>query len=80
MGPMNNTQLATCTLPVAVIQITFPSPALVRYLLSFTSANCKLTRCSWKSLIFPTPSGNVSVISYGVSLLTIAPLDLVLFH
>ena len=55
--------------------VTFPSLALVRYLLPFTSANSYLTRCSWENLIFATTSGNISVISCGVSLVTIPVLD-----
>ena len=36
-------QLGTCTLPVVVIKSTFPSLALVRYLLQFTLVNSYLT-------------------------------------
>ena len=70
MVTRNNTQLTTCTLPVAVIKITFPSIALVRYQTPFTPVNSYLTKRSWENLIFATASGNVSVISYGVSLVT----------
>ena len=59
----NNTQLATYVLPVTVIKNTFPSLALVKYLLPFTPVNSYLTRRSWDNLIFATTSGNVSVIS-----------------
>ena len=36
MVTRNNGQLATCTLPVVMIKITFPLLALVRYILPFT--------------------------------------------
>ena len=75
MVTRNSTQLATCTLPVEVMKITFPSLALVGYLLPFTSANEYQTRCSRDILFFATASGNVSDISYGVSLVTIPLLD-----
>ena len=80
MVTRNNTQLVTCTLPVAVIKITFPLLALVRYLLPFTPVNSCLTRCSLENLIFATASGNVSVVSCSVSLVTILLLDLLMFH
>ena len=76
----NNTQLTMCTLPMAVIKITFPLLALVRYLLSFVLVNSYLTRCSWENLIFATASLNVSVISYGLSLVTKPLLDLLIFY
>ena len=80
MVTRNNTQLATCTLPVVVIKITFLLLVLVRYLLLFTPVNSYLTRCSWENLIFATTSGNISVIRYGVSQVTIPLLDLLIFH
>ena len=80
MVTKNNTQLATCTLPVVVIKTSFPLLALVRYLLPFTPFNSYLTRCSWENLIFTTTSGNISVISCGISLVTIPLLDLPMFH
>ena len=80
MVTRNNTQLVTYTLPVAVIKIIFPPPVMVRYLLSFTPVNCYLTRCSWEHLIFATTSGNISVISCVVSLVTILLLDVLIFH
>ena len=80
MVTRNNTQLATCTLPVGVIKTTFPLLALVRYLLQFTPVNSYLTRCSWENFIFATASGIVSTISCGVSLVTIPLLDLLIFH
>ena len=42
----NSTQLETCTVPVAVIKITF-SP-----LLPFTPVNSYLSRCGQKNLVF----------------------------
>ena len=80
MVTRNSTQLATCALLVAVIKITFPLLALVTYLLPFTPVSSYLSRCSWENLIFATASGNVSVISYGVCLVTIPLLDLLIFH
>ena len=79
MVTRNNTQLVTCTLPVVLIKFTFPSLALVRYLLPFTPVNSYLTRYSWEHLVFATTSGNVSVISCGVSLVTTPHLDLLVF-
>ena len=67
----NNTQLATCTIQMSVIKISFPLLALVRYLLPFTPVNSYLTICSWENLIFATASKNVAFISCGVSLVTI---------
>ena len=46
MVTRNSTQLKTCTLPVAVIKITFSS------LLPFTPVNSYLSRCSQKHLVF----------------------------
>ena len=81
MVTRNSTQRATCTLPVAVIKISFLSQASVRYLLPFTQVNSYLTRCSWENLQFATTSGNISVISCGVSrAVTIPLLDLLVFH
>ena len=80
MVTRNNTQLATYTLPVAVIKITFTPLALVRYSLLFTRVNSYPTGCSWVNLILATCSGNVSAYSYGVSLVTILLLDLLTFH
>ena len=54
----NSTHLTTCTLLVAVIKITFPSPATVRDLLPFTPVNSYLTRCGGENLHFATISGN----------------------
>ena len=54
MVTWSNTVMATSTLLLAVIKITFPSPALVRYLLSLTPVNGYLTRCSWENLHFAT--------------------------
>ena len=71
MVTRNSTQLATCTLLVAVIKITFPSIALVWYLVPFTPVNSYQTRCSWENLHFATTSGNMSFTSCGVSLVTI---------
>ena len=67
MTTRNNTQLATGTLPVVVIKCTFPSLALMRYLLPLTAFNSYLTKCSWENLIFATASGNelfLSVMAY----------------
>ena len=41
--------MATSTLLLIVIKITFPSPASVSYLLPFTPVNGYLTRCSWEN-------------------------------
>ena len=49
----------------------------VRYQLPFLSY---LTRCSWENLHFAATSRNISVISCGVSLVTIPLLDLLIFH
>ena len=76
----NDTSLGTCMLPVAVIKITFPLLALVRYLLLFNIVNSYVTRCSWENLIFYTASGNVSGISYGVSLASILLYSFTHFH
>ena len=71
MVSRSNTQLATGTLAVVVIKITFPPLAQVRYLFPCPTVNSYLTRCSRENLIFVTTSENISVISYGVSLVTI---------
>ena len=80
MVTRNGTKLATCTLPVAVIKITFLALVLVRYLLPFSPVNCYLNRCIWVNLILAIVSGNVSANSYGVSLVTIPLLDLLIFQ
>ena len=75
MVTKNNNQLATCILQVAVIKITYPSLALVRYLLQFTPVYSYRIRCSCENLI----SGNIFVVSYGVFLVAISLLDLLIF-
>ena len=68
MVTRNNTQLRTSALPVVVIKINCLSLFLVWYLFTFSPVSSYVTRWySWENLIFATASGNVSVISYGVS-------------
>ena len=54
--------------------------SLVIYLFQFTPVNSYQTTHSWEKLISSTTSGNISVISYGVSLVTIPLLDLHSVH
>ena len=72
--------LATDTLPFIVIEYTFPLLPLVRYLLWLTTVNRYNPRDSNGHICFTTTSRNVSINSYGVSLVTILFLDLVKIH
>ena len=70
-------------IPTGNMQITigtFPLLALVRYLFSFTPINSYLIKCSWENIMFAIATGNVYVISYGVSLLAIPLLNLFIVH
>ena len=75
MVTRNSAQLATFTLLVAVIEITFPSLALVMYLLPFTPVNSYLTRCSLENLHFATASGKIdlSVTRSSLALVVVYP-------
>ena len=79
MVTRNNTQLERCTIPVSVIK-KIPLLPVVRYLLPLTPVNSYLTRCNWEHLIIATASRNVSVISCGLSLVTLPLLDSLIFH
>ena len=74
------TQLATDTLPFVVIECAFPLLPLVRYPLWLTAVNRYHPRHSNGNIFFTTTPRNVSVVTYGVSLVTILLLDFVLIH
>ena len=70
------TQLATNTLPVLVIQSAFSLLQLGGYLLSITTLNRYQPRDSSRKILFTTSSCNTSIVSYGMSLVTIPVADL----
>ena len=74
------TQLATNTLPVLVIQSAFSLLQLGGYLLSITTLNRYQPRDSSRKIFFTTTSSNTSILSYGMSLVTILFLDLIMVH
>ena len=75
-----STYLATDTLPIIVILRIFPLIPLVTYLLPLTTLNIYLTRDSNGNFFFTTTWRNISVVRYGVSLVTILLLDFFLIH
>ena len=74
------TQLATNTLPVLVIQSAFSLLQLGGYLLSITTLNRYQPRDSSRKIFFTITSSNTSIVSYGMSLVTILFLDLIMVH
>ena len=76
------TQLATDTLPLAVIKHAFSLLPLIRYPLQLTTVNRYDTRGSNGDILylFTITPRNVSVVRYGVPLVTLLPLDFVLIY
>ena len=72
--------MAADTLPVLVIQSVFSLLPLGRYLLPVTTQNRYQSTGSSGKLLFTTISGNVSIVRYRISLVTILLLDLVTIH
>ena len=73
-------QLATNTLPEVIILRAFPLLSLVWCLLPLTTLNSYQTRDSNGNFIFTTAWRNISVVRYGLSLVTILLLNLVKIH
>ena len=74
------TQLATNTLPVLVIQSAFSLLQPGGYLLSITTSNRYQPRYSNRKIFFTTTSSDTSIVSYGMSLVTILFLDVIMVH
>ena len=74
------TQSASDILPFLVMECPLPLLPLVRYPLRSTTVNRYHPRDSNGNIFFTTTSRNVSVVRYGVSLVTILLLDFVMIH
>ena len=74
------TSLATATLPMAVKESVFPLLPVGRYPLWLITVNRHHPRDSNGNIFFTATSRNVSVVNYGVSLVTRLLLDFVLIQ
>ena len=74
------TLLTTNTLSVLVIQSAFSLLQLDGYLLLITTSNRYQPRDSSRKIVLTTTLSNTSIVSYGMSLVTILFLDLIMVH